>query len=52
VLATKSPKASGLEGKVAIALSKALQTDGITEQGNKKLSKVPTVKRNHCYHYQ
>ena len=52
VLATKSPKASGLEGNVAIALSKALQTDGITEQGTKKLSKVPTVKRNHCYHYQ
>ena len=52
VLATKSPKASGLEGNVAIALSKALQNDGITEQGTKKLSKVPTVKRKYCYRNQ
>ena len=49
MLATKSPKASSLEGDVAIALSKALQTDRITEQSTKKLSKVRTVKRNYCY---
>jgi len=40
VLATKSPKASSLEGNIAIALSKALQTDGITEQSIKKVKQV------------